>query len=108
MNSPDFKHFKFPSRSTLQTWNKKDLIDYIYLLIDNMQIIDEKYCSSYEICKMFDKALENACIVISSLVENNEYKITENGLTVTKKLLMDYLEWRDHFLNEVKNGREDS
>lgn len=66
-NTAGFKHFRLYSDSTLRSWKKEELIDYIHMLYHNWSVTDEAYLNVMELAKkMSDKATFKKPIFVDS------------------------------------------
>ena len=95
-NSLNFKHFKLHSNSTLKSFNKDELIEYIHMVYHNWQCADSS-CENavkmnYKLQKEIDeldRALDKACELLKEAVCQDctifDEVIEENYMFITEK-----------------------
>ena len=101
-NSWNFKHFKLHSDSTLKSFKKDELIDYIHMIYHNWKVTDSFYESAvnynYKLSKENEK-LENQLVEIKSSETRNEplkFEYLKEGMWVWDNKIKEYIKLEKH------------
>ena len=113
-NSADFNHFKLHADSTLKTFKKDELIDYIHMLYHNWQSTDRVYNNTvkmnYKLQNEIDELKSNPPLKIEEIkkgmwVWDNKYECYAKIFAINEYKGTTYIDFNDYYSERYAENR---